>query len=75
MIRAPKLVVSQPMYAFDPDSWRAEREDSEWGGSRVLRAAWFKRKAGTLVAVMGSPHPPLYDARRAAQAYWALTSR
>lgn len=43
MIRAPKLTVSRPMYAFDPDSF----------DDQTVRAVWFKRKQGGLVAVMG----------------------
>lgn len=49
MIRTPKLVVSRPMYSFDPDTWRAER--------REVRAAWFRRKNGKILAAMGTYHP------------------
>lgn len=52
MIRAPKLLVSRPMYAFKPDTFRGK--DYRFGGGRVLDAVWFRRKKGVLNAVMGA---------------------
>lgn len=52
MIRATRLAPSRPMYAFDPTTWRP----ASYGGFEV-DAVWFKRKAGRLVAVMGTYHP------------------
>jgi hypothetical protein len=67
VIRAPKLVVSRPMYAFDPTTWLS-------GGWPTVDAVWFKRKKGVLVAVMGTYHPMVtargHD-RRPADAYEA----
>jgi len=60
MIRAPKLVVSRSMYAFDPTPLRLPTErypNGNWSGSAEFRAVWFKRKRGALVAVMGTYHP------------------
>jgi hypothetical protein len=51
MIRAPRLVVSRPMYAFKPDTWRTGVY------VRQVDAVWFKRKGGRLVAVMGRYSP------------------
>jgi hypothetical protein len=51
MIRAKRLASSRPMYAFDPDTF--EGEDHEYGGYREMRAVWFRRKNGVLVASMG----------------------
>lgn len=48
MIRATKLAVSRPMYAFDPNTFDPER--------RSVAAAWFRRKNGVLVASMGLYH-------------------
>lgn len=52
MIRAPKLVPSRPMYAFNPATWRK----ASYGGFEV-DAVWFKRKRGVIVATMGTYHP------------------
>lgn len=55
MIRAPKLVVSRPMYAFDPATFGNPYDsDGPCGGSRTVDAVWFRRKNGRLVAAMGS---------------------
>ena len=52
MIRAHRLAVSRPMYAFDPTTWRAS-------GSHGFEvdAVWFKRKNGILAATQGVYHP------------------
>lgn len=52
MIRAARLAVSRPMYAFDPTTWKP----TSYGGF-VVDAAWFRRKKGRLVASMGNYHP------------------
>lgn len=52
MIRAPRLVISRPMYAFNPATFGGE--DWPFGGYRELGAAWFRRKNGRLNAVMGT---------------------
>jgi len=60
VIRAPKLVVSRPMYAFDPEPIKLPTErypHGPWKSSAVFRAAWFRRKKGVLVASMGTYHP------------------
>ncbi len=51
MIRAPRLAVSRPMYAFNPDTWRKSSVGYE------VDAVWFKRKDGILSAVCGTYHP------------------
>lgn len=51
MIRAARLAASRPMYAFDPATWNL----TPYGP--VVRAVWFKRKKGRLVASMGVYHP------------------
>jgi hypothetical protein len=53
MIRAARLVPSRPMYAFEPSTFGAGY-DAKFRGVRVLRAVWFRRKKGKLVASMGS---------------------
>jgi hypothetical protein len=61
MIRAPKLVASRPMYAFDPGTFHTGHGfDADHCGTRGLRAAWFKRKGGRLVATMGTYHLWIY---------------
>jgi hypothetical protein len=73
MIRAPKLAVSRPMYAFDPATWQVNRFDlaayRRWAGDRPtaledgqptggeVRAAWFRRKNGRTLAAMGVYRP------------------
>lgn len=52
MIRASKLVVSRPMYAFVPGTLTGV--DWEFGGHRTVAAVWFRRKKGALVASMGT---------------------
>jgi hypothetical protein len=52
VIRADHLVVSRPAYAFDPATF----EMTNHGWPRV-RAAWFKRKNGRLVATLGVYSP------------------
>lgn len=52
MIRAEKLAVSRPAYAFDPTTW-VSNEHGQW----FVDAVWFKRKGGVLVATMGTYHP------------------
>ncbi|MFI5938023.1 hypothetical protein [Actinoplanes sp. NPDC051494] len=52
MIRAARLAVSRPMYAFKPDTWR-----ERYVGSFEVDAVWFKRKDGILSAVIGTYHP------------------
>lgn len=70
MIRAARLAVSRPMYAFDPSTWRVHRFDlaqyRTWAGDRpasyadgqptggTVRAVWFRRKRGQTVATMGT---------------------
>ena len=51
MIRAAKLAVSRPMYAFKPDTWRPAYVGFE------VDAVWFRRKKGQLVASLGTYHP------------------
>lgn len=53
MIRAPKLLVSRPMYAFQPATWRPD-PSGHW--FRV-DAVWFRRKAGRTLAAMGCYDP------------------
>ena len=52
MIRAPRLVPSRPMYAFNPAAWR-----ERYPGSFEVDAVWFKLKNGILSAVCGTYHP------------------
>ncbi len=59
MIRAPRLAVSRPMYAFRPESWRRAG-----GYGYEVDAVWFRRKNGRTLAAMGTYHPmvtPLAD--------------
>lgn len=56
MIRADHLVVSRPMYAFDPSTCEARAYGGVLVGV-VVRAAWFRRKKGLLVATVGTYHP------------------
>lgn len=53
MIRVTRLVVSKPMYALKPDTWRP----SGIPGIYQVDAVWFKRKRGKLVATMGTYQP------------------
>lgn len=53
MIRAERLVVSRPMYAFKPETWRP----AIGGIGFELEAVWFKRTKGVLSAVAGTYHP------------------
>lgn len=63
MIRAPKLLVSKPMYAFNPTTWR-----EPYSGNFEVDAVWFKRKRHgrgpdatmKLVAVMGTYSPSIF---------------
>lgn len=52
MIRAVRLAVSRPMYAFNPATWR-----EPWPMRFEVDAVWFRRKNGRLMAAMGSYHP------------------
>lgn len=47
MIRAAKLTVSRPHYAFKPDTWHITEH-----GWRIVDAVWFKRKQGILTATV-----------------------
>ncbi len=51
MIRAARLAVSRPMYAFNPATWRESRVGFE------VDAVWFKRKDGVISAVCGTYSP------------------
>jgi len=51
VIRADKLLVSRPMYAFNPATWQPASV------GYVVNAVWFRRKRGVLVASMGHYHP------------------
>lgn len=53
MIRAPRLAVSRPMYAFDPTTWTA----TAGGYGFQVAAVWFKRRSGVLLATVGFYHP------------------
>jgi hypothetical protein len=48
MIRAERLAVSRPMYAFAPETFSVR--------DRTVQAVWFRRKKGVLVASTGSYH-------------------
>ncbi len=76
MIRAPRLAVSRPMYAFDPATWepRYFHVDPHWTPPSgwepcyregqptggVVRAVWFRRKNGKTLAAMGTYSPHIY---------------
>lgn len=45
MIRVARVAVSRPMYAFDPATFQTV--------TRSAMAVWFRRRKGTLNAVMG----------------------
>jgi hypothetical protein len=53
MIRAIRLAVSRPMYAFNPSTWRPHPAGSWF----VVDAVWFRRKNGRTLAAMGTYHP------------------
>lgn len=53
MIRATRLAVSRPTYAFRPETWRADPAGSRF----VVDAVWFRRKDGRTLAAMGEYHP------------------
>ena len=61
MIRAARLAVSRPMYAFAPETfaprpWSTDgpSADGLYRGARGVNAVWFKRKSGVLTATLGT---------------------
>lgn len=69
MIRAPELAVSQPMYAFNPDTW-AVTGQLPWK-VHTVNAVWFRRRRGIIVATVGTYQPMVLnrDNRPAGETY------
>lgn len=67
MIKVYRLVVSRPMYAFDPSTWFVDDAHCV----RRVDAVWFKRRNGVLLATIGCYYPMVerVDVRPAVDTY------